>query len=289
MSWPLFRKIIFDLRWPWLGTALLLTLFEALWVKITHRVTTEVIPAITAKIPWTDLVKVLFQDSGKLVQVVLGGESIDLSNYQDLLSIGYVHPLPTTVLLIWALGRGAGALAGELERGTMELLIAQPIARWKVVTTHFCVDLVTLPALTMCMFLGTLLGAYIVPLSHPNLLDYWKAVTLAASLGFALTGMTIAISSLGRSRWRVLAWAIALALLMSLLNILAQLWDALGPYRPLSIFYYYQPQNTILKDIWTVPVGSVPIPMLAVLLGVGTAGYGYAIWHFTRRDLPAPL
>src|SRR5215212_6847374 len=98
MSWPLFRKILRDLRWPWLGTAFILTLFEALWVKITHRVTTEVIPAILAKIPKAELFQLLFQDTGKLVQIVLGGESIDLTQSRDLLSVGYVHPLPTTIL-----------------------------------------------------------------------------------------------------------------------------------------------------------------------------------------------
>src|SRR4029079_17816079 len=122
----------------------------------------------------------------------------------------------------------------------MELLVALPIGRWRIVMTHLCVDLVTIPSLALCMWLGTLLGAYIVPLHHPHLYDYWKAVLLAASLGLALTGLTLTISSLGRSRWRVLAWAIALALVMSLLNILGQLWDVLTPYRPRSIFYYYQ-------------------------------------------------
>src|SRR4029079_10284793 len=161
--------------------------FETLWVKITDRVTKEVIPAILAKIPKKDLFDILFRDSGKLVQAVLGGESIDLSETGDLLSVGYVHPLPTTILLVWALGRGAGALAGELERGTMELLVAQPIARWRIVMTHLCVDLVMIPSLALGMWLVTLLGAYIVPLHHPHLYDYWKAVLLAASLGLALT------------------------------------------------------------------------------------------------------
>jgi ABC-2 type transport system permease protein len=289
MSWPLFRRILRDLRWPWLGTAFILTLFEGLWVKITDRVTNEVIPAIIDKIPLKDLLAIVFQGSGKFIQVLLGGESVDVSRSGDLLSVGYVHPLPQTILLIWALGRGAGALAGELERGTMELLVAQPIARWRIVTTHLCVDLLTIPALALCMFLGTILGSHIVPLANPHLYDYWKAVVLAAALGFALTGMTIALSSLGRSRWRVLTWAIALALVMSLLNILGQLWDALTPYRPLSIFYYYQPQYAVLKNQWTVPVAGLEIPMLAVLLGVGAAGYAFAIWRFTRRDLPAPL
>jgi ABC-2 type transport system permease protein len=289
MSWPLFGKILRDLRWPWLGTAFLLMLFESLWVKITDRVTNELIPAIIKKIPAKDLFAILFEGSGKFLQAVLGGESVDIAKTGDLLSVGFVHPLPQTILLIWAVGRAAAALAGELERGTMELLIAQPIARWRVVTTHLCVDLITLPALTLCMLGGTYLGVQWVPLSNADLSHFWRGMVLAAALAFALTGMTMAFSSLGRSRWRVLAWTIGLVLVMSLVNLVGQLWDTIEPYRPWSLLYYYQPQYAILKDQWTVPVGGVAIPMLGILLGVGALGYAFVVWHFSRRDLPAPL
>ena len=47
----------------------------------------------------------------------------------DMLSIGYVHPLMQTIFCIWAVGRASGAIAGEMDRGTMELLLAQPLAR----------------------------------------------------------------------------------------------------------------------------------------------------------------
>ncbi|HMP17636.1 MAG TPA: ABC transporter permease subunit, partial [Gemmatales bacterium] len=191
--------------------------------------------------------------------------------------------------MIWALGRGASALAGELERGTMELLVAQPIARWKVITTHLMVDLITIPGLACMMLFGTWLGTELVPLKNADLSAYWKAVVLAIALTFALSGLTYAISSLGRSRWRVIAWTFGIVLVMSFLNLFGQLWDALSPWRPLSIFYYYQPQYAILKDQWTLPVAGMQVPVLVVLLGVATLGYGFALWQFSRRDLPAPL
>lgn len=293
MSMTLFWKVLRDLRWPWTGAAFLLILFEGFWVKITDRVTNEVIPGIARKLAQTfsvqDLLKIVFDGSGKLFQAVLGGESIDVSQTSDLLSVGYVHPLPTTILMIWALGRGASAIAGELERGTMELLVAQPIARWKIITSQMMVDLVTIPGLAMCMLLGTWLGKIIVPLPSVNIAIYWRAVLLAVALTFSLAGIAYAISSMGRSRWRVLSWTFGLVLLMSLLNLFGQLWDVLGPYRPFSIFYYYQPQYAILKDQWWLPVNGVQVPVLGVLFGVGIAGYSFALWRFSSRDLPAPL
>lgn len=293
MSSALFWKVLRDLRWPWVGAAFLLVLFESFWVKITERVTIEVIPAIMKKLQQSfsarDLLSIVFEGSGKLFQAILGGEAIDVSKTGDLLSVGYVHPLPTTILMIWALGRGASAIAGELERGTMELLVAQPIPRWKIITSQLMVDLVTIPGLACMMLFGTWLGTVLVPLPNANLGEYWRAVVLAISLTLALSGITYAISSMGRSRWRVIAWTFGLVLAMSFLNLFGQLWDTLGPWRPLSIFYYYQPQYAILKDQWTLPVGSVQVPVLAVMLGVATLGYGFALWNFSRRDLPAPL
>lgn len=289
MSWTLFWKVLRDLRWPMLGAAFLLTLFEGFWVKITDRFTNEVIPAILQKISYKDLLHILFEGSGKFFQAILGGESVNLSQTGDLLSVGYVHPLPQTILMIWALARGASALAGELERGTMELLVAQPIPRWKIVSTHLLVDLVTIPALAFCMMLGTWIGMRVVPLTNVDLTPYWRAVVLAIALAFALSGFAYALSSMGRSRWRVLAWAFGIVLCMSLLNLFGQLWDTLGPWRPLSIFYYYQPQYAILKNQWNVPVAGVQVPALAVMLSVAALGYGIALWQFSKRDLPAPL
>ena len=67
-----------------------------------------------------------FQGPGKILRTLMGGERIQLDNAMDMLSIGYVHPLMQTIFCIWAIGRAAGAIAGEMDRGTMELLLAQP-------------------------------------------------------------------------------------------------------------------------------------------------------------------
>lgn len=289
MSLTLFLKILRDLRWPLLGAGFLLTLFEGFWVKITDRFSNEVIPAILRSIPKGDLVQILFTGSGKIFQAILGGEAVDLSKTGDLLSVGYVHPLPQTILMIWALGRGASALAGEIERGTMELLISQPIPRWKIISTNLMVDMVTIPALALCMFLGTYLGVMLVPLNNVNLTPYWRGIVLAVAFAFSMSGITYAISSMGRSRWRVLAWTFGIILAMSILNLLGQLWDTLGPWRPLAIHYYFQPQYAILKDQWTLPVAGVQVNALSVMFGVAGLGYAFALWRFSQRDLPAPL
>jgi hypothetical protein len=85
----------------------------------------------------------------------------------------------------------------------------------------------------------------------------------------------------------VLGVAVLLTLLQFLVNVIGQLWPAAEALRPFTVFYYYQPQPIILDPSWYTK-SAIWIRM-AVLLGVGLAGYVVAWWHFCRRDLPAPL
>jgi ABC-2 type transport system permease protein len=245
----------------------------------------------------------------------------------DLLSVGYVHPLVQTIFCIWAVGRASGALAGELDRGTMELLLAQPLSRARLVLAHFCTDLVVIPVLCLSLWAGTCLGNWLVGQITPqppdvkppealysleigslkytvkgafpevredeaaqrqrlrvDLAAFGPSLWAVGGLLFAISGYTMFLSACGRFRWRVLGLAVLLTLLQFLINVVGQMWDVLEPLRPWTIFYYYQPQDLILGR----PLTAV-LPSLAVLYGVGLAGYLLALWVFTRRDLPAPL
>lgn len=84
--------------------------------------------------------------------------------------------------------------------------------------------------------------------------------------------------------------AVSLVLLMFLINVLGQMWEPAAWLRPITLFYYYQPQQVIPEGgSWYVHVGGIPVPMLLVLYGVGAAGYILATVTLVRRDLPAPL
>jgi ABC-2 type transport system permease protein len=323
MTATLVLKILRDLRLPLLVVALLLAGFQMLWVKITQRTSGELIPlfaglAAAQKMRLDDFQAILFKGPGKIMQTLMGGESINLENAMHMLSIGYVHPLMQTVFCVWAIGRASGAIAGEIDRGTMELLLAQPVPRGRVVLAHALVDLLTIPVLCLSLWGGTWLGTRLVgpiELQQENLakLPFPVPIDRAAleirpeavgpglwnvgALMFAVGGYTMALSACGRFRWRVLGLAVLVTLLQFLVNVVGQMWDAVAPLRPLSVFYYYQPQSIMLSGKWTVDFGQAwngghalyAVNVLAVLFGVGLTGYLLAWWVFSRRDLPAPL
>ncbi len=305
---PLVRKLLRDLRLPLVVVALLLMGFQCLWAKITDRISGELVPTFTQHMPLDFIKGVIFKGPGKLVQTIMGGESIHLDRAVDMLTIGYVHPLMLTIFSIWAIGRAAGAIVGEIDRGTMELLLAQPLARYRVVLAHLCVDLVTIPILCLGLWAGTWLGTWMVgfleigaPLSTRELradpLLFGPALWNMAVLIFAISGYTMWLSASGRFRGRVMGLAVLVTLLQFLVNLVGQMWDTAAPLRPFTVFYYYQPQQIILESRWSVDLGQVwnsgqplvALNVLMVLFGVGVVGYGLALWTFCRRDLPAPL
>ncbi len=308
MSRTLIFKLLRDIRLPLAVVCLLLGGFQCLWAKITQRITEEIIPSVTKRIPFYDLIEVLFQGPGKLIQTLIGGESIDLRHALDVLTVGYVHPLVQAILCIWAIGRAAGAVTGEIDRGTMELLLAQPVPRSRVIMAHLGVDLCVIPILCLSLWAGNWLGVGLFGHIDPNAPSTSRELRAdptvlapglwnTAALLFAVSGYTMWISATGRFRGRTLGVAVLVTLVQFLVNVVGEMWDDAAFLRPFTVFYYYQPQQIILKHRWTVELGDVwssgkplvALNVLVVLVAVGAIGYGLAVWRFCRRDLPAPL
>jgi len=304
MTWVLVRKLLRDIFLAWAVVGVLAFLFQILWSRITMRVTQQILAALGAQglSPQRIMQILLNQDQqgqsremmGQMVQAIIGGDNISFERANDLMSISYVHPLVLTILSIWAIGRAANAIAGEIDRGTMELLLAQPIRRAQVIFAHLCVDAIVIPTLCAAMWIGTYCGTWWMGSQDAagiQKVEPWRfvpALLCVSLLTFAVSGVTMAISSLGRSQARVWGYAITLFLVMFLINVFGQIWpDSLEWARPLTIYYHYQPQALIKAEPWHSASGVWF--HLGVLAGVGLAGYGVALTIFCQRDLPAPL
>jgi ABC-2 type transport system permease protein len=331
MTFILVRKFLRDARPALITVCVLLFLFAAFWVKITQRVTTEIVPmSRLLSQPFGDskaLEKVFVRGPSKVSQAALGWGEMSFDRPTDFLAIGLLHPIVLVMCLVWGVGRAAGAIAGELDRGTMELLMSQPVPRNRLVLAHFLTDCVVLPVICLSFFAGTQFGLWAVGDFVPDykllddaakeypqvkfLLDQrprdltplavsgrGELVGLVNTLAlmFAISGMTIALSSVARSRWKVIGYAVLVVFVMFVANTVGQLWEPAGFARPLTFFYYYQPQRAMIDGDWMVDLNKawdlgrpVLVSAVGVLVAVGAAGYLFALRQFTRRDLPAPL
>lgn len=160
---------------------------------------------------------------------------------------------PMLMMLIggWALVRGSDVVAGEVGRGTMEMLLAQPLSRRRIYWQQFAVNLGGIVFLAgLCwgaMWLATLVAsvkettipAWEIPLTgiripipgaaaeeirRPmrevvNAGAYWPGLVNLVALGIFLAGMASWISSRDRFGWRATGICVGIFFLQAMLKI----------------------------------------------------------------------
>jgi beta-exotoxin I transport system permease protein len=180
------------------------------------------------------------------------------------------------LLLIFAIGAGARAIAGEEESGTLDLLLSTPIRRRRVVLDKF-----------VAMAIGTLLLAGVAwvaalvvgpPFDLTIPFDRLTAASINLFL-IALAFGTIALAVGAATGGKGLAIAVpaGLALLTFLLKTFASSLSWLEPYRVVSPWNYYLGHDPLRTGLHPVD----PI----VLAGIAVAALAVALVAFERRDL----
>ena len=180
------------------------------------------------------------------------------------------------LLLIFAIGAGAGAVAGEEERGTLDLLLAHPLRRRDFVLQRFLALAVLVGALTMVVFGSVALGSWLVDLEI-GVGRLLAASTSVALLAVFFGALALAVGAVWPGRARAIAVASSLAVVAWLLDGLAQAVGALDAVRPLSPYYQALGRNPLREGApWT------GWALLGVALAMLVAG---AAIGFERRDV----
>ncbi len=94
--------------------------------------------------------------SGAIPEELLNFGSGSLLTLPDAITLGTQHPLAIAMLGVFAVGATSTAIAGERQRGTLEVLLARPIGR----TTTYLTVLIAL-LLVVATVLGALLAGFV--------------------------------------------------------------------------------------------------------------------------------
>jgi ABC-2 type transport system permease protein len=180
------------------------------------------------------------------------------------------------LFMIFGIGFGAGTIAGDEEKGTLDFLIANPVTRQRVVAEKFGVMVVTMLILAFIFWAG--LAICIAALNIDlNLLKLAEATIGALMLALVFASLSLLLGCLKGNRGMSIGISCGLAVLTYLLNTLGSIVDWLKDYRFLSPFYHYMEPNT-LKN------GLDPVHIL-VLLVLVLIFFVASIPAFTRRDI----
>jgi ABC-2 type transport system permease protein len=208
------------------------------------------------------------------------------SSSLSLILASWSHPFIFLLISVWAIGRGSAAVAAEVERGTMDLLLSRPISRWLFLTSGIIVSVIGLAVLAGALMAGASIAVhYNVLRVRPGPWDMFLPAINLAALGLPIYGYTLLASAADFVRWRatligsVLTLAGFVALVISLFPVLKEMsWE---PWvERISIFKAYDP-------VRAVSGGETYQLHLAILAGLGAGLIAAAYAAFAVRDLPA--
>ena len=218
-----------------------------------------------------DFVKEAIGLTDELVDSYFTAGGISFDGY---LATEYISWWPI-MLGVYAVMVGSGIVAREVERGTIEVLLSQPVPRYVFVATKFAAFITVVAILTVFSVVGIVAG---LPTSGQTV-DILR-VSLAAAVG-GLAVVTIAAYSLLLSCWLLdprKAMAVAGGLTAGL-YILSILGPVLGPVdwlQKLSLFYYFKPLEILFQ-------GTFPLSGVLVYVGVAVACFVASLVVFQRR------
>ena len=157
------------------------------------------------------------------------------------------------LFLVYGVVAGSGAIAGEEETRTLDLLLSNPVTRTRVVIEKALAMIIGLTLLGLVLWTAT----YLASLPADMDLDVWHlaAVNLSAALfGFFMGGFGLTVGASTGARGLAVGLGAALGVVGYLWNSLAPLVERLDPFQRLSPFdYYYSPTRSGTGSIRSMP------------------------------------
>lgn len=221
----------------------------------------------------------LFEDLPDAVRALVGAqEGIPLTSPPGYLHGRLFSTMVPVLLLTFGIGLGARAISGSEADGTLELLLANPVTRRRVLTERYAAIVVLHVVVTIALAGSLLVLAPTVGLLDGVPVGRLVAVSVAA-LSLALLHATLAFavgSATGRPGLAV-AVATAVAVGGYLLEGIAATAGGVGSAQALSPWHWYLDRN-ILAAGMTARAVAAPLVLCAGMVIV-------AAWAFHRRDL----
>lgn len=203
------------------------------------------------------------------------GDVRTMAQLEGFLRVKAFDPLPL-LLSIFSVSQGAALIAGEIETKSFDLLLARPIARWRIALGKFFALITASVAMVLALALGLIVSSHFVETEvTPGYL------LLSALNGLPLTWLFGAVAMLGscllpRARHAAMA-AGGFVIACYVFETLRQLSPSLRHLDKISLFAWQ-------KAGWTLAGQIHPGPILG-LLGLTAVLVAGAALALERKDL----
>lgn len=201
-----------------------------------------------------------------------------LMSNEGFLSFGYFTYI-SLMLSVWAVLAGLNITANDEESGVMNMLLSQPVPRWRVVAERLAAQLVLLAVIVSGGVVGIMIATQLNPTVTIGL-----GTAIAGSIGLwqvvaVVLAVTTVLAALFKRRGMAGAVAGGFVAASFLLNTLgAASGSSIGnALRNVSVFYHFDSADVLQNGL---ALGSVSVLVMAFL----ALSYG-AVKLFERRDI----
>ena len=265
MLGSVFAKSLRDLRRSFVGWSLGLAGYVALIVAVY--------PSIRDNPDLNELVE-SYPEALKAF-LAFGGQA-DFTSAAGYLGSELFSFMIPALFLVASIGNGAGSIAGEEERGTLDLLLSFPRSRTRIAVEKLAAMCTEVVALGIVLWLALLIGARLFGM-HVSVGHLGAAVLVLVLLAIAYGAVAFMLAAGTGRKTLAVGLTVALAVSAYLVNSLAALVEALEPLQKLSPFYHYVAGDPLRQglDPWHM--------LFLAALGAVAAIVGVAL--FARRDV----
>ena len=206
----------------------------------------------------------------------------DIFSLSGAVALGLIHPIGLILTSVFAVGFSTSAIAGERQRGTLEVVLARPVGRRSLYFTLLAASFGFVGLSIAALLAGAVAGSFAAGVLGEFPLGQLPLLWLNAELLFGSLAAIGLAASVSFDRFTpALGWTMGIVVVMYVLEVLGSLWPAAEFLQPYSLFHYLKPK-AILTGI------ADPLDF-AVLAGAVIAAIGWAVTVFPRRDLAAPI
>ncbi len=204
-----------------------------------------------------------------------------LNTFPGVITLMFEHPFLIALVSTVALAITIPALAGQRQRGTLEMLLARPIKRSTLLATVALAVASMLLLVLFAMVVGILAGSSVeglsdqVPVRELLVVWLWSALLYGAFASFAL-----AASATSNRNGPAVSLTLGFLIANYFFEILGGFWDQAKAWQPYSLFHHFQAADILAGRL---SASDLMVLSLAVVIPLT-----YAFYIFPRRDLPAP-
>ncbi len=205
----------------------------------------------------------------------------DLFTLTGMVAMGFAHPFTLLLMGIMAIAFPALAIAGERDKGTLEVTLSRPLSRHGLYATLFVAGVLFIMLLSAVLVATTSLSIMVVGFGDEVRLASFAQLWVADVLLFvAIMALAFAASVESDRAGPAIGVPAVFVLLNYLAFAIGSIWPDASWLQDYSMFNLLKAQDVLQRG---VAPGDITVMVLFAALFIAIAWY-----RFPRRDLPAP-